>query len=42
MLFLANGLALVTSPATDAVMGELPREKAGIGSAVNDVSREVG
>jgi len=41
-LFLANGLALVTSPATDAVMGELPREKAGIGSAVNDVSREVG
>jgi hypothetical protein len=23
-------------------MGELPREKAGIGSAVNDVSREVG
>ncbi len=42
MLFLANGLALVTSPATDAVMGELPREKAGVGSAVNDVSREVG
>ena len=42
MLFLANGLALVTSPSTDAVMGELPREKAGIGSAVNDVSREVG
>jgi EmrB/QacA subfamily drug resistance transporter len=42
MLFLANGLALVASPATDAVMGELPREKAGIGSAVNDVSREVG
>ena len=42
MLFLANGLALVTSPSTDAVMGELPREKAGVGSAVNDVSREVG
>jgi DHA2 family multidrug resistance protein-like MFS transporter len=42
MLFLANGLALVTSPATDAVMGELPREKAGVGSAVNDISREVG
>jgi len=42
MLFLANGLALVTSPATDAVMGELPLDRAGVGSAVNDTSREVG
>ena len=42
MLFLASGLSLVTSPSTDAVMGELPREKAGVGSAINDVSREVG
>jgi len=42
MLFLANGLALVTSPSTDAVMGELPLDRAGVGSAVNDTSREVG
>ncbi|MEN9824162.1 MAG: hypothetical protein RLZ04_2588 [Actinomycetota bacterium] len=42
MLFIANGLSLVTSPSTEAVMGSLPREKAGVGSAVNDVSREVG
>jgi EmrB/QacA subfamily drug resistance transporter len=42
MLFMANGLSLVTSPSTDAVMGSLPREKAGVGSAVNDISREVG
>jgi hypothetical protein len=42
MLFLATGLGLVTSPATDAVMGELPAERAGVGSAINDVSREVG
>lgn len=42
MLFIAHGLSLVTSPATEAVMGSLPREKAGIGSAVNDISREVG
>ena len=42
MLFLASGLGLVTSPATDAVMGELPAERAGVGSAINDVSREVG
>ena len=42
MVFMANGLSLVTSPSTDAVMGSLPREKAGVGSAVNDISREVG
>ena len=42
MLLMANGLSFVTSPATDAVMGTLPREKAGVGSAVNDISREVG
>lgn len=42
MVIMANGLSFVTSPATDAVMGSLPREKAGVGSAVNDISREVG
>ncbi|CAB4608473.1 unannotated protein [freshwater metagenome] len=42
MVLMANGLSFVTSPATDAVMGSLPREKAGVGSAVNDISREVG
>ncbi len=42
MLFLASGLACVTSPSTEAVMGSVPREKAGVASAVNDTSREVG
>lgn len=42
MVLMANGLSLVTSPSTDSVMGSLPREKAGVGSAVNDISREVG
>jgi len=42
MLIMANGLGLVTAPATEAVMGSLPREKAGVGSAVNDISREIG
>ena len=42
MSFLATGLGLVTSPATDAVMGSLPAERAGIGSAINDVGGEVG
>jgi EmrB/QacA subfamily drug resistance transporter len=36
------GLGLAMSPATEAIMGSLPREKAGIGSAMNDVVREVG
>ena len=42
MVFMANGLSLVTSPSTDAVMGSLPIDKAGVGSAINDISREVG
>jgi len=30
------------SPATDSIMGSLPKEKAGVGSAVNDTTRQVG
>src|SRR5262249_22678469 len=36
------GMALAMTPATEAIMGALPREKAGVGSAMNDVLREVG
>jgi EmrB/QacA subfamily drug resistance transporter len=42
MAFLAIGLSLVTAPATEAVMGSLPREQAGAGAAVNDLTRELG
>ena len=42
MTLMAAGLALSTSPATDAIMGALPPAKAGAGSAVNDTTREVG
>jgi len=42
MVIMANGLSLITSPATDAIMGTLNRDKAGVGSAINDVGREVG
>jgi DHA2 family multidrug resistance protein-like MFS transporter len=42
MMLMAAGLALTAGPATDAVMGALPREKAGAGSAVNDTTREIG
>jgi EmrB/QacA subfamily drug resistance transporter len=36
------GMALAMAPATDSIMGSLPPEKAGVGSAVNDTTREVG
>ncbi|TAK68273.1 MAG: DHA2 family efflux MFS transporter permease subunit [Actinomycetota bacterium] len=42
MVLMAAGLALIASPATEAIMGALPPAKAGAGSAVNDTSREVG
>lgn len=36
------GLGLAMAPATDSIMGSLPPERAGVGSAVNDTTREVG
>jgi MFS transporter, DHA2 family, multidrug resistance protein len=42
MVLMAAGLALTTSPATEAIMGALPPGKAGAGSAVNDTTRELG
>jgi hypothetical protein len=36
------GMGLAIAPATESIMGSLPRQKAGIGSAMNDVVREVG
>ena len=42
MVFLGAGLGLTTAPATESIMGSLPPAKAGIGSAVNDTTRELG
>lgn len=42
MIFLGLGLGFTSAPATEAVMGSVPAEKAGQGSAVNDATREVG
>ncbi len=42
MVLIAGGLALTTAPATEAIMGSLAPEKAGVGSAVNDATREIG
>ena len=42
MIILAIGMALTMAPATESIMGSLPRAKAGVGSAVNDTTRQVG
>jgi EmrB/QacA subfamily drug resistance transporter len=42
LVVLAAGLALVMPPATESIMGSLPPAKAGVGSAVNDTTREIG
>jgi predicted MFS family arabinose efflux permease len=42
LVLFGTGMALTTAPATGAVMESMPLAKAGVGSAVNDTSREVG
>jgi EmrB/QacA subfamily drug resistance transporter len=42
MMLLATGMGLTMAPATESIMGSLPRAKAGVGSAVNDTTRQVG
>jgi len=42
MIVLGLGMGLTTAPATEAIMGVVPKEKAGIGSAMNDATRELG
>ena len=42
MLMGGGGLGLISAPATEAIMGAVPKEKAGVGSAVNDATRLFG
>ena len=42
MVCLGLGLGMTTAPATESIMGSLDADKAGIGSAVNDTTRELG
>jgi EmrB/QacA subfamily drug resistance transporter len=42
MVVSGAGLGLITAPATEAILGAVPREKAGVGSAVNDATRLFG
>ncbi len=36
------GMGFTMAPATESIMGSLPKHKAGVGSAVNDTTRQVG
>ena len=42
MVLMGAGMALVMAPATDSIMGSVPLAKAGVGSAVNDTTRQIG
>jgi len=42
LVLLGGGIGILTPPATSAIVGSLPPEKAGVGSAVNDTTRELG
>jgi EmrB/QacA subfamily drug resistance transporter len=41
-VIMASGMGMTMAPATESVMGSLPRDMAGVGSAINDTTRQVG
>ncbi|MBP9115205.1 MAG: MFS transporter [Acidimicrobiia bacterium] len=42
MVLMSLGTGLTMAPATSAIMNSVPREKAGVGSAMNDTTRMIG
>jgi len=42
MALMGTGMALTMAPATDSIMGSVPLAKAGVGSAINDTTRQIG
>jgi EmrB/QacA subfamily drug resistance transporter len=42
MVMLSGGMGLIMAPATESIMGSLPPAKAGVGSAMNDTTRQMG
>lgn len=42
MCITALGMGLTMSPATNSIMGSIPVEEAGVGSAMNDTTRQIG
>jgi EmrB/QacA subfamily drug resistance transporter len=41
-VIMAVGMGLAVAPATESIMGSLPNSQSGVGSAVNDTTRELG
>ncbi len=41
-IVMSIGMGMTMAPATESVMGALPRAQAGVGSAINDTTRQVG
>jgi MFS family permease len=41
-LLFGIGMGLVIAPATESIMGSLPPSRAGVGSAINDTTRQTG
>jgi Na+/melibiose symporter-like transporter len=42
LAILSSGMGCVMAPATESIMGSLPPSKAGVGSAMNDTTRQMG
>jgi hypothetical protein len=42
MVLLGTGMGLTTAPATESIMGAVPEANAGVGSGINDTTRELG
>jgi hypothetical protein len=42
MVLMGLGMGLITTPATESILLVLPPARAGVGSAVNDATRELG
>jgi EmrB/QacA subfamily drug resistance transporter len=42
LVLIGFGMGFAMAPATDSIMGSLPPARAGVGSAVNDTTREIG
>jgi AcrR family transcriptional regulator len=42
LVLVGFGMGFAMAPATDSIMGSLPPARAGVGSAVNDTTREIG
>jgi EmrB/QacA subfamily drug resistance transporter len=42
LLVISIGLGMASMPGTDSIMGAVPKARAGVGSATNDTTREIG